>query len=66
MEEGTGRVPMERLDELIGVFENASTRDWRRLIACSRHWDVLRNGVFDRVLARAKEAETNNEPGEAL
>jgi len=58
--------PVERIDELIGVFQNSTTREWRRLIACSRHWDVLRDGVFARIDERAKGAESDDEPGEAL
>jgi hypothetical protein len=38
----------EVCDKLVDVFSTKDPADWRKLIAYSKQWPVLAQGVFDR------------------
>lgn len=38
----------EVCDKLVDVFRSKEPADWRKLIAYSKQWPVLAQGVFDR------------------
>eukprot|EP00884_Botryococcus_braunii_P001959 jgi/Botrbrau1/11764/Bobra.0195s0089.1 len=50
-------------DKLIAVFEQRSTEEWRKLIAFSKQWPALADGVFDRMEMLSQQAE---DPARAL
>lgn len=44
-------------DKLIDVFQQKKPAEWRKLIAYSRQWPVLAQGVFDRRGGRCAEGD---------
>ena len=44
-------------DRLIDVFDKRDEKDWIGLLAFSGKWSELRDGVFERAKARARECE---------
>ncbi|PRW50773.1 glutamine cyclotransferase [Chlorella sorokiniana] len=53
-------------DKLIDVFQQKKPTEWRKLIAYSKQWPVLAQGVLDRIEERAAAAAEAGEEEEQL
>ncbi|KAK9840732.1 hypothetical protein WJX81_001023 [Elliptochloris bilobata] len=56
----------ETADKLIAVFQERDTDGWRRLIASSRLWPTLADGVFKRLDERVAAAPSGSDARAAL